>query len=121
MTLGRKNCSVTRTDGGADVFRLAGFLRDDNLISHNGSFGRIDSTAASLEHIVNMVSSQARLLTASSQRQCSAPYVPLIVSRRPMTLVELLTIIFPPGQPNRPTPDPMLSKGAGPTGAAIGL
>ena len=40
MTLGRKDFSVTRTDGGADVFRLAGFLGDDNLIRHNGSFGR---------------------------------------------------------------------------------
>jgi hypothetical protein len=29
-------------DGRADVSRLAGFLRDDDLISHNGSFGRID-------------------------------------------------------------------------------
>ena len=44
MTLGRKDFSVARTDGGADVFRLAGFLRDDDLIGHDGSFGRIDST-----------------------------------------------------------------------------
>ncbi len=27
MTLSRKDFSVTRTNGGADVFRLAGFLR----------------------------------------------------------------------------------------------
>src|SRR6476646_7597084 len=45
MTLGRKDFSVTRTDGGADVFRLTGLLRDDDLISHDGSFGRIDSRA----------------------------------------------------------------------------
>jgi hypothetical protein len=38
MALGRKDFSVPRTNGGADVFRLAGFLRDDDLISHNGSF-----------------------------------------------------------------------------------
>jgi hypothetical protein len=42
MALGRENVSVARTHGRADVSRLAGFLRDDDLISHNGSFGRID-------------------------------------------------------------------------------
>ena len=36
MTLGRKDFSVARTDGGADVFGLAGFLRDDDLIGHDG-------------------------------------------------------------------------------------
>ena len=36
MTLGRKDFSVTRTDGGADVFGLAGFFRDDDLIGHDG-------------------------------------------------------------------------------------
>ena len=41
MTLGRKDFSVSRTDGGANVFRLTGLLRDDDLISHDGSFGRI--------------------------------------------------------------------------------
>ena len=45
MALGREDVSVARTHGGADVFGLAGFLRDDDLVSHNGSFGRIDSTA----------------------------------------------------------------------------
>jgi hypothetical protein len=43
MTLSRKDFSVTSTHGGADVFGLAGFLRDDDLIGHNGSFGIIDS------------------------------------------------------------------------------
>src|SRR5205807_601677 len=42
MPLGRENVPVTRTNGGADVFRLAGFLRDDDLISHAGSFRSID-------------------------------------------------------------------------------
>jgi hypothetical protein len=46
MTLGRKDLSLPRTDGAADVFRLAGFLRDNDLIGHNGSFGRIDSAVA---------------------------------------------------------------------------
>jgi hypothetical protein len=41
MTLGREDFSVTRTDGGADVLRLAGFFRDDDLIGHNGSFRRM--------------------------------------------------------------------------------
>ena len=41
MTLGRENVSVARTNGSAEVFRLAGFLRDDNLISHIGTFGRM--------------------------------------------------------------------------------
>src|ERR1019366_2625742 len=36
MALGRKDFSVARTNGGADVFRLAGFFRDDDLVSHNG-------------------------------------------------------------------------------------
>src|SRR5664280_1414103 len=36
MALGRENVSVARTHGGADVFGLAGFLRDDDLVSHNG-------------------------------------------------------------------------------------
>jgi hypothetical protein len=36
MTLGRKDFSVTRTDGSTDVFGLAGFLRDDDLIGHDG-------------------------------------------------------------------------------------
>jgi hypothetical protein len=35
MALGRENVSVARPNRGADVFRLAGFLSDDNLIIHN--------------------------------------------------------------------------------------
>jgi hypothetical protein len=59
MTLGRKDFSVTRTNGGADVFGLAGFLRDDDLIGHKGSFRRIGSTEAKLEHIGNEITPQA--------------------------------------------------------------
>src|SRR5262245_59716386 len=58
MTLGWKDFSVTRTDGGADVFRLTGLLRDDDLISHDGSVGRIDPRALR-EHIANKMVSQA--------------------------------------------------------------
>jgi hypothetical protein len=57
MTLGREDVSVTRTDGGADVFRLARLLGDDDLISH-GSLRRIDSTAAESERIGNEITSQ---------------------------------------------------------------
>jgi len=38
MPLGGKDFSVTRTDCGANVFRLGGFFRDDDLIGHDGSF-----------------------------------------------------------------------------------
>ena len=34
MALGRKNVSVARANSSADVFRLAGFLGNNNLIHH---------------------------------------------------------------------------------------
>jgi hypothetical protein len=37
MTLGRENISVAGTDRGADVFGLAGFFRDDDLIDQLAS------------------------------------------------------------------------------------
>ena len=45
MAFGREDYAVTRPDGGADVIRLTGFLRDDDLIGHNGfvSKDRFDS------------------------------------------------------------------------------
>jgi hypothetical protein len=43
MTLGGENVSVTRTDCGTDIFRLTGFLRDDDLTSHDGKPGLITS------------------------------------------------------------------------------
>ena len=43
MALSRENVSVVRTDGGADVLGLTGFLRNDDLICHDGPLGRIDS------------------------------------------------------------------------------
>jgi len=54
MSLGRQNDSVARTHGSTDVFGLAGFLRDDDLIGHSGSFGKM----IRLEHTVNMMGSQ---------------------------------------------------------------
>jgi hypothetical protein len=39
MTFGGENVSVTRTDRGTDIFRLTGFLRDDDLTSHDGNPG----------------------------------------------------------------------------------
>jgi hypothetical protein len=40
MALSWKNITVARTNCGADVFGLAGFLRDDDLIWHDGSCRR---------------------------------------------------------------------------------
>ena len=36
MALSWKNITLARTNCGADVFGLAGFLRDDDLICHDG-------------------------------------------------------------------------------------
>ena len=38
MTLGREDVAVSSTDGGAHVFGLAGFFRDDDLISITAHF-----------------------------------------------------------------------------------
>ena len=40
MTFGRKDVPITRTDGGANVFGLVEFLRDDDLVSHDGLVGK---------------------------------------------------------------------------------
>ena len=47
MTFSRKNVSVPRTDGCANVFGLARFFRDDDLIGHDGLGWKIqfDSTS----------------------------------------------------------------------------
>lgn len=44
MALSWKNITVARTNCGADVFGLAGFLRDDDLICHDGLIGRVHLT-----------------------------------------------------------------------------
>jgi hypothetical protein len=59
MALSWKNITVARTNCGADVFGLAGFLRDDDLICHDGPLGRMYSTACPYwEHIMNKVNVQ---------------------------------------------------------------
>ena len=58
MTLGRQDCSVTRIDSGAHVFRLAGFFRDDDLIDHDWLGWTDRFGAAELEHIGNTMASQ---------------------------------------------------------------
>ena len=40
MALSWKNIAVARTNCGADVFGLTGFLRNDDLICHDGPLGR---------------------------------------------------------------------------------
>ena len=58
MALSWKNIAVARTNCGADVFGLAGFLRDDDLICHDGPLGRRYLAA---EHIMNMLDVQVML------------------------------------------------------------
>ena len=58
MTLGRKDFSVTRTDGGADVFRLTRFFRDDDLIGHKWLVSK-NQFRIQCEHIANEIVSQA--------------------------------------------------------------
>ena len=56
MALCRKNITITRTNCGANVFGLAGFLRDDDLISHDDPLGRRYLTAQlTKEHIENII------------------------------------------------------------------
>jgi hypothetical protein len=54
MALSWKNITVARTNCGADVFGLAGFLCDDDLICHNDPLGRMYSSTTCVEHIMNM-------------------------------------------------------------------
>jgi hypothetical protein len=56
MALRCKNITVARTNCGADVFGLAGFLGDNDLISHNDPLGRRYLTAQlTKEHIENII------------------------------------------------------------------
>ena len=56
MALSWKNITVARTNCGADVFGLAGFLRDDDLICHDDPLGRRYLTAQlTIEHIENII------------------------------------------------------------------
>ena len=60
MALCRKNITVTRTNCGANVFGLAGFLRDDDLICHDGPLGRMAWSKGpilrlTIEHMENII------------------------------------------------------------------
>jgi hypothetical protein len=67
MALGRKNVSVARANSGADVFRLAGFLGDNNLIRHEDPFRGLGSESDRvLERIVNNAISQGAFWTWQS-------------------------------------------------------
>ena len=56
MALCWKNITVARTNCGADIFGLAGFLRDDDLISHDDPLGKRYLTAQlTKEHIENII------------------------------------------------------------------
>jgi hypothetical protein len=60
MALSWKNVAVARTNCGADVFGLAGFLRDDDLICHDGPLGRMAGSKGpmlrlTIEHIENII------------------------------------------------------------------
>jgi hypothetical protein len=61
MALSWKNITVARTNCGADVFGLAGFLRDDDLICHDGPLGRKDLMMSPIEHIMNIMDVQVML------------------------------------------------------------
>ena len=62
MALSWKNITVARTNCGADVFGLAGFLRDDDLICHDGPRRRMYFNRVSLkEHIMNIMDVQVLL------------------------------------------------------------
>ena len=41
MTLGRENVSVAIANGSADVLRLTGLLRNNDLISHDLALGQL--------------------------------------------------------------------------------
>jgi hypothetical protein len=69
MALGGEDVSVARTHGGADVFGLAGFLRDDDLISHDGLVwkNRFDSAGMRTYREQYGLASCAGLLRAPTQ------------------------------------------------------
>jgi hypothetical protein len=59
MAFGREDYAVARPNGGADVIRLTGFLRDDDLIGHMAR--REESRTPRKEHNKNATTSQAAL------------------------------------------------------------
>ena len=87
MALGWEDLTVARTNGCADVFCPAGFLRDDNLVGHNGPLGRMDSTAFQKEHIANNTNSQAPFCPATR----NARYLPNLNRETAMDWFERLS------------------------------
>jgi hypothetical protein len=61
MALSCKHITVARTNCGADVFGLAGFLRDDDLICHRPTWEDVFNGVPLLEHIMNETDMQVKL------------------------------------------------------------
>src|ERR1700730_5748418 len=94
MALSWKNIAVARTNCGADVFGLAAFLRDDDLICHDDPLGWSYSTAQlTREHIENIVGQ-------SGQAVGVRPWLKSPITSRcrssPMTALPLASLWKPP-------------------------
>src|SRR5262245_17711064 len=81
MTLGRKDVPITRTNGGANVFGLAGFFRDDDLVGHcacrKPRSGRIGGAVRQTGHATRCVRSaepSERLAHLGPMTGAFAPY-----------------------------------------------
>jgi hypothetical protein len=115
MALSWKNIPVARANCGADVFGLACFLRDDDLICHNGPLGRIErvllfsshtsESPLDVPHRAGFVSIPSRLLETRGSRPTeihSGDGVParaaICTKRKPKsTISEEPTISMPSG------------------------
>src|SRR5262244_3457125 len=74
MSLGRKDVTVTRTNGGADIFRLAVLFGDDNLIRHQGPFGGLDSRTRTYSELsAHRKSSSGRFASGRENRGETPP------------------------------------------------
>src|SRR6516165_7205825 len=62
MALGRKDVTVTRTNGGADIFRLAGLFGDDNLICHQWLVWWTDDASALADETFPLAAGSLRVL-----------------------------------------------------------
>jgi hypothetical protein len=61
MAFGREDYAVAGTNRGANVIRLTGFLRDDDLIGHVACREEAIRKRGDKEHNKNIVASQAAL------------------------------------------------------------
>src|SRR5215469_2504692 len=74
MSLGWKDVTVTRTNGGADIFRLAVLFGDDNLIRHQGPFGGLGSRSRTYSELsAHRKSSSGRFASARENRGETPP------------------------------------------------